>query len=71
MIIAMFDEAILYLRSILFSTNKVIAMRYSWDEKKQKTLAEYFCEKKGHLLGDISVCELDDHGDFSLIREGK
>jgi len=69
--LAMLDEAILYLRSISFPTNKIIAMRYSWNEKKQKSLATYFCEKKGHLLGDISVWELDDYGDFRLICEGK
>ncbi len=67
--LAMLDEAILYLRSISFPAKKIIAMRFSWDEKKKKSLATYFCEKKGHLLGDISVYEFDDNGGFRLIRE--
>lgn len=69
--LATLDEAILYLRSITHPAQKIIAMRFSWNDKKQKSLATYFCEKKDHLLGDISVWELDDFGDFSLIREGK
>ena len=67
--LATLDEAILYMRNIARPAKKIIAMRLARNEKKQITLAEYFCDKKGHLLDDISVCELDDFGDFRLIRD--
>ncbi len=69
--LAILDEAILYMRSISHPAKKIIAMRMAWSEKRKMTLAEYFCEKKGHLLGDIAVWELDDHGDFRLVRDGE
>ena len=69
--LATLDEAILYMRSIACSMQKNIAMKYSWNEKKNISLADYFCEKKGHLLGDISVWEIDEEGDFRLIRDGQ
>ncbi len=68
--IATLDEAVLYMRSIKYPAQKIIAMRYARHDKKQITLAEYFCERKGHLLADISVWEIDDAGNAWLVRDG-
>ncbi len=38
-------------------------------ENNGVSLAEYFCDKKGHLLGDISVWEFDDNGYLRSVRE--
>lgn len=48
---------------------KIICMDYAWNDKKQITLARYFCDKKGHLLDDISVWELDEAGIFRQIKK--
>ena len=69
--LATLDEAILYMRSIAHPSKKIIAISYAFNEKRNKTLAEYFCERKGHLLGDISVWELDGFKEPRLIREGE
>ncbi len=69
--LATLDEAILYMRSIAHPAKKIIAISYAFNEKRNKTLAEYFCERKGHLLDDISVWELDDIKEPRLIREGE
>lgn len=68
--LATLDEAILYMRSISRPAHKIIVMQYAWNEKKGVSLAEYFCEKKGHLLDDISVWELKDWNNVKLIRKG-
>lgn len=68
--LATLDEAILYMRSISRPAHKIIVMKYAWNEKKQMSLADYFIERKGHLLGDIAVWELDDNGSPKLKRKG-
>ena len=67
--LSILDEAVLYLRCTPISTKKIIAMKFDWNEKKQKSLAEYFCDKKNHLLDDVMVVEIDDAGGFRFIRE--
>ena len=43
-------------------------MRMAWSEKRKMTLAEYFCEKKGHLLEDIVVLEIDEKDNARIVR---
>ena len=69
--LATLDEAILYMRSIAHPAKKIIALSYALNGKRNQTLAEYFCERKGHILGDISVWELDGIKEPRLIREGE
>ncbi len=69
--LATLDEAILYLRSVSYPAKKIIVMRMAQNEKRKMTLAEYFYEKKGHLLGDVALWELNDYGDCKLIYEGE
>ena len=60
---ATLDEAVLYFKCLENqSATKIIAMKYAWSEKKQMTFAEYYCERKGHLLDDVQVWELDENG---------
>ena len=65
------DEAVLYMRSISFEAKKIIAIKLAYNSKGTTTLAEYFCDKKGHLLEDVEIWEVDEHGDFRILREGK
>lgn len=65
--LATLDEAILYMKSICHPAKKIIAMKAA--ENNGVSLAEYFCDKKRHLLGDISVWEFDDNGFIRSVRE--
>ena len=65
------DEAVLYMRSISFKAKKIIAIKLAYNQKGTTTLAEYFCDKKEHLLEDVEIWEVDEHGDFRILREGK
>ncbi len=67
--IATLDEAVLYLRSINYPAQKIIAMKHDCSIKNGKPLADYFNEKKGHLLEDISIIELDDNGKCRFVRD--
>ncbi len=66
--LATLDEAVLYLRSICHPARLIIAMSYAYSEKRGITLAEYFCDKKGHLLDDISVWEIKDEDEIRVLR---
>ena len=67
--LATLDEAILYMRCVPYEAKKVIVMSRAYNPKNGYTLAEYFVERKGHLLGDISVVEMDEDGHFRIITE--
>ena len=64
------DEAVLYMRSIPVKAKKIIAIKLAYNKKGTATLAEYFCDKKAHLLEDVEIWEVDEHGDFRILREG-
>ena len=49
---------------------KIIAIKLAYNQKGTATLAEYFCDKKAHLLEDVEIWEVDEHGDFRILREG-
>ena len=67
--LAALDEAILYMRCIIPSciARKIIIMERSFNKITGETLAEYFVRRKGHLLADIEVMELDEGGFFRLL----
>ncbi|WP_026522837.1 hypothetical protein [Butyrivibrio sp. VCB2001] len=65
---ATLDEAVLYMRSIPFEARKIIAIKLDRHDKREITLAQYFCDKKGHLLDDIEVWEVDDFGGYRILR---
>lgn len=52
-------EAILYLSWLPAETRKVIAMRHSVRATHGESLASYVVRLNGHLLGDITVVEVD------------
>lgn len=64
------DEAVLYMRSVTYKAKKIIAMRRDLNEKRRISLAEYFCDKKGHLLDDIEVWEIDDEDNIKVVNSG-
>jgi hypothetical protein len=55
------------MKSICHPAKKIIAMKAA--ENNGVSLAEYFCDKKRHLLGYISVWEFDDNGFIRSVRE--
>ena len=67
--LATLDEAVLYLRSVTSPATKVIAMKKDYNKKKGITLAEYFCDKNGHLLEDIKLVEFDEEGKSCFVRK--
>lgn len=69
--LAALDEAILYMRCIVpsYRARKVIVMDRAFNVKTGETLAEYFVRRKGHLLADIEVMELDENGYFRLLTD--
>lgn len=69
--LAALDEAILYMRCIApsYSARKIIVMDRAFNNKTGETLAEYFVRRKGHLLADTEVMELDENGYFRLLTD--
>ena len=53
------NEAAFYLSFLPDSYDKYIVMLYSFHEKRQETLAEYYYRTYKHLLGKIIVAEFD------------
>ena len=66
--LATLDEAILYMRNVSFSAKKIIAIKQAYNHNNTITLAQYFCDKKGHLLDDVEVWEISDEGDIHILR---
>ena len=67
------NEAAFYLSFLPDTYEKYIVMAYSWHEKRQQTLAEYYYETNRHLLKNTKVAEYDpDKEVFRVIGgEGK
>ena len=63
------DEAILYMNNIPYTAEKIIVLKRALHPERDITLAEFFVEKKGHLMRDISIWELADNLDFRIIRD--
>lgn len=53
------NEAAFYLSFLPDTYEKYIVMLYSFHEKRQETLAEYYYRTNRHLLGSIKVAEYD------------
>ena len=53
------NEAAFYLSFLSDSFDKYIVMLYSFHEKRQETLAEYYYRTYRHLLGNIKIAEYD------------
>ena len=62
------NEAVLYMRSLPEDTHKILAMKKDVRTSNSETLAGYYCRIYGHLLGDISVLEIDDKGKMLVLR---
>lgn len=63
------NEAAFYLSFLPDSYEKYIVMAYSWHNKREKTLAEYYHETYRHLLHNIIVAEFNsDTDEFRVIK---
>ena len=63
------NEAAFYLSFLPDSYQKYIVMLYSFHQKRQETLAEYYYRTNRHLLGSIKVAEYDPERDnLQIIR---
>jgi len=63
------NEAAFYLSFLSDSYQKYIVMLYSFHQKRQETLAEYYYRTNRHLLGSIKVAEYDPERDnLQIIR---
>lgn len=64
------NEAAFYLSFLPDSYDKYIVMLYSFHEKRQETLAEYYYRTYKHLIGKIIVAEFDPAKDQMRIIGG-
>ena len=53
------NEAAFFLSFLPESFEKYIVLMYSWHDKRQESLAEYYYRTYHHLLGNIEVAEYD------------
>ncbi len=53
------NEAAFYLSFLPDTYERYIVMLYSFHEKRQETLAEYYFRTNHHLLGNIRIAEYD------------
>ena len=63
------DEAILYMNNIPYTAQKIIILKQDFHPRNKISLAEYFADKKGHLMRDVSIWELTDNGELRVIRD--
>ena len=64
------NEAAFYLSFLPDTYEKYIVMAYSWHDKRQQTLAEYYYETNRHLLKNIKVAEYNpESGKFHVIGD--
>lgn len=61
------NEAAFYLSFLPETYQKYIVMLYSFHQKRQETLAEYYYRTNRHLLGGIKVAEYDPERDYLRI----
>lgn len=59
------------MRSLTNDARKIITMRRVFNLKRNISLAEYFCDKKGHLLENIEVWEIDDNDNIKIVHGSK
>ena len=64
------DEAVFYFGFLPSETKKLLCMKKAVYPGKKNTLAEYYVQKHGHLLGDVFVYEITDDGVIRKIRDG-
>mgnify|MGYP004599064337 CR=1 FL=1 len=64
------DEAVFYCGFLPAETQKLLCMKRAVFKGKSETLAEYYVRVHGHLLGDVSVFEIEDDGSIRVIRNG-
>ena len=65
--LATLDEAVLYMRSVPHAARKIIVLDRAFSRKTGSTLAEYFVDKKGHLLEDVEVAEVDEENHLRFL----
>jgi len=53
------NQALLYLSLLPASVRRFIVMPRATHPRRTETLVEYYCRTYNHLLGDISVIEID------------
>ncbi|MBO4888206.1 MAG: hypothetical protein J5589_07840 [Firmicutes bacterium] len=63
------NEAAFYLSFLPDTYQKYIVMLYSFHQKRQETLAEYYYRTNRHLLGNIKIAEYDPELDDLRIIE--
>ena len=67
--LATLDEAVLYMRNVPYDARKIIIMHRAVHEKRNITLAEYFVDKKSHLLGDVEVAEVSETDKLRFVTQ--
>ena len=53
------NEAVFYLSFLPSDTEKYLAIKKSYRNRNQETLAEYYLRTYRHLLGDVKIIEID------------
>jgi hypothetical protein len=64
------NEAVFYMNYLPDETVKIIIMKKATHDKKNETLAEYYCRTYKHLLKGIKVLEIDaDNRTIKAIKD--
>ena len=61
--ISTFNEAVYFLSFLPKDTIKILCIKKAYNSKKGKTLAEYYVNQYGHILGDVFIYEISDGND--------
>lgn len=65
----LFNEAVLYLRSVNYNARKILAMKKDVRLRTGESLTEYYCRIYRHLLEDIEVWEVAEEGIVNIVRK--
>ena len=58
--ISTFNEAVYFLSFLPKDTIKILCIKKAYNSKKGKTLAEYYVNQYGHIIGDVIIFEISD-----------
>ena len=57
------NEAVYFLSFLPKDTIKILCIKKAYNSKHGKTLAEYYVNQYGHILGDVFIYEISDGND--------
>ena len=63
------NEALFYMSYLADNITKIVCIKKATYPGKKETLGEYYCRINGHLFRDVKIFEVDEQGNFTILRE--